>query len=499
MAHAPHTRDLYTVEQLRTLEREAFAALAVSSTDLMRRAASAALNSLRRHWPEARRLSVYCGPGNNGGDGFLLGLLAREAGLHVQIVALGDSSQGDAALARAAWVSDGGTVHVWSIDSELPAADVQVDALYGIGLNRAPQDAVASLIERINASSIPVLALDVPSGIDADSGRHLGAAVEADVTVTFIANKRGLHTGQAADYAGVVELATLGVPDSVYAPIHSDARLLAVDALPPRPRYANKGNNGHVLVVGGDHGTAGAVRMTAEAALRTGAGLVSVATRAGNMTALNAARPELMAHEIDGPQALQPLLERASVLAVGPGLGKAGWGHALWLTALDAGKPLVLDADGLNLLSVEPRQFTVATVLTPHPGEAGRLLGIDTKEVERDRFAAARELARRYHAVVVLKGSGTLIAEPTGRLDVCPWGNPGMASGGMGDLLTGVIAALLAQGCDAWHAACLGVGLHARAGDAAARHGERGLLATDLLRPLQALVNGLNVFGRDHD
>jgi hydroxyethylthiazole kinase-like uncharacterized protein yjeF len=199
MAHAPHTRDLYTVEQLRTLEREAFAALAVSSTDLMRRAASAALNSLRRHWPEARRLSVYCGPGNNGGDGFLLGLLAREAGLHVQIVALGDSSQGDAALARAAWVSDGGTVHVWSIDSELPAADVQVDALYGIGLNRAPEPAVADLIERINAMDASVLALDVPSGIDADSGRHLGAAVEADVTVTFIANKRGLHTIRMRD------------------------------------------------------------------------------------------------------------------------------------------------------------------------------------------------------------------------------------------------------------------------------------------------------------
>jgi len=499
MAKAHYTRDLYTVEQLRTLESDAFAALDVSGTDLMRRAASAALNSLRRHWPEARRVTVYCGPGNNGGDGFLFGLLAREAGLHVEIVALGDSSHGDAALARAAWESDGGTVHVWSADSELPKADVQVDALYGIGLNRAPEPAAANLIERINAMDTPVLALDVPSGINADSGRHVGVAVAADVTVTFIANKRGLHTGQAADFAGIVEVAALGVPDSVYAPIRPDAQLLAVDSLPRRPRYANKGNNGHVLVVGGDHGTAGAVRMTGEAALRTGAGLVSVATRAGNITALNAARPELMAHEVDGPQALQPLLERASVLAVGPGLGKAGWGHALWLTALDGGKPLVLDADGLNLLSVESRQFTAATVLTPHPGEAGRLLGIETKDVERDRFAAARELARRYHAVVVLKGSGTLIADPSGRLSVCPWGNPGMASGGMGDLLTGIIAALLAQGCDAWRAACLGVGLHARAGDAAARHGERGLLATDLLRPLQALVNGLPANERDHD
>jgi hydroxyethylthiazole kinase-like uncharacterized protein yjeF len=186
------------------------------------------------------------------------------------------------------------------------------------------------------------------------------------------------------------------------------------------------------------------------------------------------------------------------VLAVGPGLGKAAWGHALWLTALDAELPLVLDADGLNLLAVEPRCFTAATVLTPHPGEAGRLLAVDTKAIEQDRFAAVREIAKRYNAVVVLKGSGTLVADPDGRLDVCPWGNPGMASGGMGDLLTGVVAGLLAQGCSAWRAACLGVALHARAGDHAAEGGERGLVATDLLLPLRALVNGLTPQVHDH-
>jgi NAD(P)H-hydrate epimerase len=215
------------------------------------------------------------------------------------------------------------------------------------------------------------------------------------------------------------------------------------------------------------------------------------------MFALNAARPELMVHGVDGPQTLAPLLERASVLALGPGLGQAAWGHALWLTALDANKPLVLDADGLNLLAREPRQFRAPTVLTPHPGEAARLLGVSTAEIERDRFAAVRELARRYVAVVVLKGAGSLIADPDGRLDVCPWGNPGMASGGMGDLLTGIVAALLAQGCSAWSAACLGVGLHARAGDRAAQEGERGLLASDLLAPLRALGNGLS--GCEHD
>ena len=479
------------------MEGGALAALRISGHELMRRAASAALNSLRRHWPQLQQICIHCGPGNNGGDGFLLGVLAREAGLQVKLVALSATAHGDAALARAAWEAGGGKVQLWDADDVLPAAELHVDALYGIGLNRAPEPAVAGLIEQINHSGRPVLALDVPSGLNTDSGDCPGAAIRASLTVTFIAGKRGLHTGRAADQVGVLELATLGVPDSVYAATSPDAQLLVADALPPRARYANKGDNGHVLVIGGEHGMAGAVRLAGESALRAGAGLVSVATRAEHVFALNAARPELMAHGIDGPQALAPLLGRASVLALGPGLAQAAWGHALWLTALDANKPLVLDADGLNLLSCEPRQFAAPTVMTPHPGEAARLLGVATREIERDRFAAARELAKRYAAVVILKGAGSLVADPDGRLDVCPWGNPGMASGGMGDLLTGVVAALLAQGCSAWQAACLGVGLHARAGDRAAQQGERGLLASDLLEPLRELGNGISTWERE--
>ncbi|HXS03374.1 MAG TPA: NAD(P)H-hydrate dehydratase [Rhodanobacter sp.] len=491
MSGHQHRRDLYTVERMREIDRAALAALEISGVELMRRAARAALDSLRRHWPQLRRICIHCGPGNNGGDGFLLGVLAREAGFQVELVALTPASRGDAAAARAAWAEDGGRVHPWTAHDSLPEAELHVDALYGIGLDREPEPAAASLIEHINASGVPVLALDVPSGLNADSGHCPGVAIRADVTVSFIAHKRGLHTGRAADHVGALELATLGVPATAYAHVLPDARLLSAENLPPRARYANKGNHGHVLVIGGDHGMAGAVQLAGMAALRAGAGLVSVATRAGHVFALNAARPELMAHGVDGPQALQPMLERADVLALGPGLGRSAWGHALWLTALDSGKPLVLDADGLNLLANEPRRFPAPTVLTPHPGEAGRLLGVSTAEVERDRFAVARELARRHAAVVVLKGTGSLVADPDGRLDVCPWGNPGMASGGMGDLLTGIIAALLAQGCDAWQAARIGVGLHARAGDRAAQAGERGLLASDLLAPLRALGNGL--------
>jgi NAD(P)H-hydrate epimerase len=197
-----------------------------------------------------------------------------------------------------------------------------------------------------------------------------------------------------------------------------------------------------------------------------------------------------MPHGVHVPRNLEPLLARASVLALGPGLGQDEWGRGLWQAALDVGKPLVLDADGLNLLAATPRELPSACVLTPHPGEAARLLGTTTPEIQADRFAAVRALAQKHGAVFVLKGEGSLVADPGGRVAVCPWGNPGMASGGMGDVLTGVIAGLLAQGLGTWDAACLGVGLHARAGDLAARAGERGLLASDLFPYLRALVNG---------
>jgi ADP-dependent NAD(P)H-hydrate dehydratase / NAD(P)H-hydrate epimerase len=491
MHAAPHDRHLYTVEQVRALDRRAIDDLGITGFELMSRAATAAFAALCRHWPEARHIVVFCGPGNNGGDGYLLASLAYGAGMAVEVVELTDAAHGDASHARDTWLRCGGTTRPWQQDAPLPSADVYVDALYGTGLNRAPDTSLASLIQRINTSVTPVLALDVPSGLNADTGDCPGVAIHADLTVSFIAAKRGLYTGQAATRVGHLQLDTLGLPEILWQGMPVDAAVLEAVHLPPRARDAHKGDCGHVLAIGGDHGTAGAIRLCGEAALRSGAGLVSIATRMENLFALNSARPELMAHGVHGPQELQSLLDRADVLAVGPGLGQQAWGHALWLTALDSGKPLVLDADGLNLLAQEPHRFNGHAVLTPHPGEAARLLGLTIAQVQADRFAAARTLAQRYGAVAVLKGSGSLIADPDGRVEVCMWGNPGMASGGMGDLLTGVIAALLGQGCSAWDAARIGVGLHARAGDLAAREGERGLLASDLLQPLRSLGNGL--------
>ncbi len=478
---------LFTMAQVRALDRAAIDG-GIAGIDLMERAARAALDVLRRRWPQARSVAVLCGPGNNGGDGFLLATLARAAGMEARVIAIGDHASGDAALARERYVREGGVLS--PADSPLPEADVYVDGLFGSGLNRAPSGDAARLISALNAQSKPVLALDVPSGLDSDSGVSFDPCVRAIATVCFVGWKRGLFTAQGQDQCGERSLATLGISSGVFADQTPDATLLAACALPARPKDSHKGRYGHVLAIGGDLGAGGAVRLCGEAALRIGAGLASVATREANVGAILASRPELMPHGVHVPRNLEPLLARASVVAIGPGLGQDEWAVGLWQAALDAGKPAVLDADGLNLLAKSPHPLPQQIVLTPHPGEASRLLGRSTADVQADRFAASRALAEKYRAVVVLKGAGSLVADPEGRVAACAWGNPGMASGGMGDLLTGVIAGLLAQGLSPWDAACTGVGVHARAGDLAARAGERGLLASDLFPYLRALVNG---------
>lgn len=479
---------LHDSASVRAIDRAAIEDLGIPGYTLMRRAGEAALAALGRRWPEARRLCVLAGPGNNGGDGFVLARLARAQGLEVAVYCpLGVPRHGDAATAVADFLAAGGEIAAGV--PELASADVVVDALFGIGLTRAPEGPVASLIARVNAASRPVLALDVPSGLDADRGHAPGAAIRADLTVSFIARKRGLCTGAAVDHCGELQLAPLEVPEAAFAGVQPCARLLSPAdvraALPPRPRSAHKGNFGHVLVIGGDHGYGGAVLLCGAAALRAGAGLVSVATRAEHVTALLAARPELMVRDAES---LDGLLAAASVLAVGPGLGQGAWGRVRYERALAQDKPRVFDADALNLLAQAPRPLGQATVITPHPGEAARLLGCDGAEVQRDRFAALAALAQKYRCVVVLKGAGTLIGDGA-RVAVCPAGNPGMASGGMGDLLTGVIAALMAQGLSAFDASACGAFLHAAAADRAAGVAERGLLASDVLGELRGVCN----------
>jgi len=483
---------LYTVAQVRSFDRAAIDSHGIAGYTLMQRAAGFAWQRLRERWPQARRIAVICGSGNNGGDGYVLARLAREARLEVEVVALAEPrADSDAARAHADWIAAGGAV--LTAEAPVAAAEVYVDAIFGTGLVRPPHGAAQAWIERMNAADGRVLALDVPSGVDADSGHVPGVAVRAAETVSFVAHKRGLFSGAATDRCGAITLDALQIPPDVFAAARPDARLLSAQdiaaRLPARGKNAHKGNFGHVLAIGGDRGYGGAIRLAGEAALRCGAGLVSVATRAEHVGAMNAARPELMARGVEGPQELEAMLERASVVAIGPGLGQRAWGHALWYAALASGKPAVIDADALNLLARDRPALPAHCVLTPHPGEAARLLGMDTAAIERDRFAAVRAIAARQGAVTVLKGAGSLVATPEGELAVCPWGNPGMASGGMGDVLTGTIASLLAQGLDPWNAACAGVAIHARAGDFAARAGQAGMLAGDLFAPLQRLRN----------
>ncbi|HET9047456.1 MAG TPA: NAD(P)H-hydrate dehydratase [Chiayiivirga sp.] len=485
---------LYRCEDLRVFENLAMSHDAIDAYALMGRAAAASFASVKRHWPSARRLCVVCGAGNNGGDGLVLARLARMAGMQVDVVTMGEEPRVEPARrAFTHWRESGGHEHHYQIGEPLPQADVIIDALLGIGLSRAPSGTVAALIDAINSAHVPVLAMDLPSGLDADGGSAPGAVVQATRTVSFIAHKRGTFTGRGRAVAGEVELATLDVPIETRharpaaAWLWHSAQLRKL--LPPRARDAHKGRHGRVLAIGGDQGYGGAIRLCAEAALRAGAGLVSVATRAEHVAPLLTARPEAMTQAVEDAGALRALAEPADILAVGPGLGRSTWSQQMFDAAMECQVPAVIDADGLNRLAAAARPLN-ASVLTPHPGEAARLLHCDVATIESDRFAAAQALVQTFDAVVVLKGVGTIVAAPGETPVVIGAGNPGMASGGMGDVLTGVIAALWAQGLSAFEAACAGALLHSAAADAAVREGgERGLLASDLFPHLHRLAN----------
>ncbi|MGB2057826.1 MAG: NAD(P)H-hydrate dehydratase [Alcanivorax sp.] len=490
---------LYTAAQTRELDRLAIAA-GTPGAELMARAGQAAFDTLCERWPEARRIAVLCGGGNNGGDGYVVARLAHAAGLAPQIhfTTPPDTLKGDA-LTMADRCRDAGIpMTPLTLDSLPEGADVLVDGLLGTGLSGALRDEMAALLTALNALPVPRMALDIPSGLGADTGVPLGAVLAADLTCTFIGLKRGLLTGEGPVYSGELYFFDLQVDRDVYSRVPANCRVpepadLAA-LLPPRRADGHKGHYGHVLVIGGDHGFAGAPVMSAQAAARCGAGKVSLITRPEHVAVALIRQPEIMVRGIENAREALPLLEAATVIAIGPGLGRSDWGQALLALALESGKPLVVDADALSLMAADDRIGQGDWVLTPHPGEAGRLLGVSAAEIQRDRFAALESLAARYGGTVLLKGLGTVIQgeDHLGQLGraLIREGNPGMASGGMGDVLTGVIAALRGQGLTSYDAARLGAMIHARAADAcAARRGPRGMLATDLLPYLRTELN----------
>ena len=457
------------------------------------------------------------GGGNNAGDGYIVARLAQAAGISVRLVQVGNAARlsGDAARARDIYLAQGGAIHAWAKAESLSAtanADLIIDALLGTGLSGAVSEEFAQAIQEINQSPAPVLAIDVPSGLNADTGQILTVAVQATLTVCMVGLKFGLLTGRGPDVVGRLLLANLGVKlgeewdtererhsslslaPEPRLPLQPVARLMhwteMRTLLPQRRRGAHKGEAGRVLVAGGNIGMSGAIRLAGEAALRCGAGLVRLLSLRDHQISLNLTRPELMTASFPGFNDWH----WASTLVLGPGLGRDKWAEALFNAAMQTDKPLVIDADGLWWLAKKwaqnPWAFEASRhwVLTPHAGEAARLLGCTVAEIEADRLTAVRAIQQQYGGVVVLKGAGSLIADEC-HVRLCHYGNNGMASGGMGDVLSGIIGALLAQGLAPVNAAAVAVCLHALAADKAMAQGKLGMLASDLFSPLRHLIN----------
>ena len=501
---------IYLAQQVRELDRITIEEKGIPGIQLMRIAAQACVDVLLGHASAPGKVSVLCGSGNNAGDGFIIAGLLANRGIEVTVGLVGKVPSAETDAGKAYGYCREAGVEILTAELSLQDSAFVVDALLGTGLMGPVRPEYQQVISAVNLHDCNVLAVDLPSGLCADTGNILGACIKADMTVTFIGRKLGLLTNDGPEVVGELNFADLSVPASVFDSIEPSVRMLSYEdrirKLPLRNRNAHKMNHGHVLVVGGDQGMAGAVAMAAEAALYSGAGLVSVATHPTSVNSLVARRPEVMAQSVTTPDELKALINRATVVVVGPGLGNESlgneslghkspdgtraWGSELFDIVLESELPMIIDADGLNRLSRLSPESTRRDnwILTPHPGEARSLLG---KNVQVDRLASVKQLQQKYGGVCLLKGAGTLIA---GHHEVwlCPYGNPGMSVAGMGDVLSGIIGGLVAQGLDTNDAACLGAIVHSLAADnITARQGERGLLATQLLPEIRKLLNGM--------
>ena len=485
---------IYNASGCHALDHNTIQNYGVPGFTLMRRAGQRAASILMDRWPPSARVDVLCGSGNNGGDGYIVAACLNTSGYACTVYAVSEPKSEDARAARDMAREAG--VEVCEATRYDGEGEIVVDALLGIGLTRSPDATYAELIWKINQASARVLSLDTPSGLNVDSGEIPGSVVQADLTVSFIAYKLGLLTGYGPDVVGELLLEPLDVPQDVYNEVDNVAFLIEgsdlMRHLPPRKQCAHKGSHGHALIIGGNAGMTGALRIASEAALRGGCGLITAICPQGLSQGVNVSQPEIMAREVDASETgLADFLNGKQAIAIGPGLGTDAWAQSMMTQVVTTEHPLVVDADGLNWLSTNPGVLKSA-VLTPHPGEAARLLSTTTYEIQSDRYGAVLEIARRYQCVALLKGCGTLVSDGQ-QVRLCNAGNPGMGSGGMGDCLTGIITALIAQGMTAFDAASLGVWLHADAADKlAARHGMIGMAATDLLPIIRRTINGLS-------
>lgn len=485
---------LYTADEVRLHEHRAANAHSIDMYTLMQRAGSAVYKHSVSLFPSAVHYLILVGAGNNAGDGYVVALNALKAGKNVQVSAVNPTKElkGDAKRAQQAWFSAGGSVNAFHPE-HMENAQIIIDGLLGSGLKGTVTDEFKRIIKCVNSSNNPILSIDIPSGLDANTGGPNELCIQATATVTFIGVKQGLVTGAGKQACGQLIFDDLGVGKAFAEIAHSSATMLTLEhckGLTPRALNSHKGNYGRLLCIGSTRGMSGAIRMCSEAALRTGAGLVKVYTHKDSIAQICMGRPELMVTS----EGLNEALMWASCIVIGPGLGQNDWSRQTYDEVMaycqQHPKPVVIDADALTLHAQSNNVQPLAQcVVTPHSAEAGRLLGLTATKVETDRFFAARSCATRYFATCILKGPGSIVDNGQ-HAQICSHGNPGMASGGMGDVLAGVVGSLLCQGLDAQAASAYAVSIHAKAGDIVAQEfGQRGLLAGDLFTPLRRLIN----------
>lgn len=483
---------IYTGAAAKEIDRLAIEEHGIAGFELMSEAGTKAFDLLLKRFPRPAKLLVLCGSGNNGGDGYILASCALRAKWQVDLIATSKPKTVDANTACDQFVADGGKVLQTSSIASDVEYDVVVDALLGVGLNGSPSGNYADLIAIVNNLDAVVFALDVSSGIDADTGAVYSPAVQADVTATFIVSKIGLMTGPATSYVGELHTIELSVPDQAIDAVEPIAAQIETPTLAPRSRDSHKGSYGSVVIAGGDYGMFGAALLAGRSALRSGAGKVTILSTDEHLDQAALHTPELMSAVFEGGNS--PSLQYADAIALGPGLGLGSWGRDVFEAVVKLDKTLLIDADGLtHLASRKGAACGGNWVLTPHPGEAARLLDVTTQQVQANRAEAAQKIAARYNAVCVLKGAGTLVASPSGNLSVCTAGNPGMASAGMGDVLSGIIASLLGQGMPIEQAAKTGVWLHAMAADWWVKENcEASLIASDVIDTLSSVIQSIN-------
>jgi|TARA_B100001250_G_scaffold392909_1_gene395146 NAD(P)H-hydrate epimerase len=490
--------NIYSSFVVREIDSHAISSMRTSSYSLMCRAGEAAQIIINTHYSEAKKIVIFCGDGNNGGDGFILASLLLKNNKNVIVISVGskESLSEEANQALNLYITNGGVVKKFekaaSYINEFEP-DLYVDAILGIGISRNISGFYLEAINFLNSSSIPIVSIDIPSGLNSDTGIPMKIAVKASITIVLIALKQGLFLANAADYVGKIKFDGLGVPLELYDIFRPSLRIMNLSSLPSilpmRSKSSYKGDNGTLLVVGGNENMGGAITLAAESALRSGVGMVKVATHIKNKDFILKRLPEVLCFGIETSNQLEDCLDDVDAIVLGPGLGNSSWSNNLYRIIINSKLPIILDADALNILARD-KEKRDNWILTPHPGEASKLLDKNSKEIQCDRMSNVKKISDRFGGVVVLKGCNTLVMQDgESSPSVCTYGNSGMAVAGMGDVLAGIIGSLVAQNIKPIEAAIAGVMIHALAGDAESINGKKGMIPSDLMSHIRRIVN----------